>query len=143
MKDQWWSPGEVHARYSFEQVQWVLENATMMREGKYPPENRTTGYEGGNGRKASTKAPFIDPCEVVGELSARVMSCGRDAFYIEYVYGLNGIQEPHNLVNFCHERHLDITMVERRIRSIKDYCEGSARKVETYEDWRAADRKNR
>ena len=114
----------------------------MMREGEYPPENRITGYEGGNGGQ-STQATFVNPCEVIGELSARVMKCGRDAFYMEYIYGLNGIHEPHDLTRCCHERHLDIEHVERRIRSVKDYCEGKKRKVESYDDWRAIDRKNR
>lgn len=141
--DIWYSPGQIYARFSLKQIQWICDNATMMREGKYPPENRTTGYEGGDGRKASTQATFITPCEVIGELSARVMMCGSDAFYMEYIYGLNGIHEPHDLIKFCHERHLDIDMVNRRIRSIMDYCEGPDRRVESYKDFRAADRRNR
>lgn len=142
-ENPWYSPGAVFARFSAKQVDFVLDNATMMREGKYPPECRTTGYEEGNGWNTTTLAPFIVPCEVVGELSARVMMCGSDAFYMEYIYGLNGVEEPHDLTKFCHERHLDIEMVKRRIRSIKEYCEGSMRKTESYQDFRAADRKNR
>ena len=143
IKEEWWSPGAVFARFSAKQIDWVCEHATLMREGKYPPECRETGYEEGSGKNTTTLAPFIVACEVVGELSARVMRCGSDAFYMEYVYGLNGIHEPHDLTKFCHERHLDIDMVKRRIRSVKEYCEGSERKEESYKDFRAADRKNR
>ena len=85
----WVSPGSVN--YSAAHVQLLLPYLYQMRIGCYPIDPRETGYTDTNWGELRKTAPYIQACEVAGELDSRLAKTGQDRYILEDFY-CNGME---------------------------------------------------
>ncbi len=66
-------------------VKWVLENLLTLREGLNPKGRSTEPLSSVTGAR-TTKAVFINHCEIAGEVERRLSLCGVDGFLVKQIY---------------------------------------------------------
>jgi hypothetical protein len=144
---EWYKPAYIH--YDYYQCIWLLLYAGMMKEGKYPPEGRESGYVGGS-KAVSQAAPYERVCQIIAEVGTRLAQCGTDREYAEHFYTDNW-----SLEQIANHYSKDVRFVSGKIISVmkyvgsgpcqrwmdckwcpkRDTCHKKKRKGITYQDW--------
>lgn len=78
MQDEWFSYGQF--TFQRDEVLWALHNANLFREGKWPPQNITSGYiDPGIRKKGVKREPaFVKPAVIIAEIDWRLERTGVD-----------------------------------------------------------------
>jgi hypothetical protein len=87
--EDWYSYSEI--QFNRQQVTWILENAATLRDGRWPPEPRNSGYTDSpiGKRHIRAEAGFIKPASVFAEVAIRLKRCDRDGgLVLAYYLGL-------------------------------------------------------
>lgn len=61
-----------------EHIIFIIEHLEDMKEGRYPPDYKVTGYTGKKKSGISKQAYFENPCILVAEVECRLKFTGRD-----------------------------------------------------------------
>lgn len=90
MIEEWYAPNEI--KYTYRQVKWLLANLIDLRKGIYPPNPEGGSYvdQPISRRQPKSKAPFIDACDIAGELDRRLGLAGIDGLIVEFIYTNQG-----------------------------------------------------
>jgi len=122
----WYPPGSI--TYTKAQVRFIMNNLEMMREGVYPENPVGSSYtEIPGGKRVNRRAPFEVPCQIAGELEARLKKTGRDGVAAKAYY-------THNfpIYEIAWLAQWDEDEVKERIKRAVDYVTGWERKTESY-----------
>lgn len=132
MKEIWWPPYRIF--FSVEQIPWLLQHLSMIREGYWPSEHRESGYEyiGGHQAGGRKSAYFETPVAIAAELEHRLESCGLDGMMLEFY----AVADYSDDVAFENKLALytgtTARQVHERIRNARYYCCGWKRKRVSY-----------
>ena len=79
----WYSPAEVWALRK-EHILFVMAWMDFLKEGKYPPEHRESGYVGGGMSTRNQQCSFNKPIELLAEVEERLKSFGSTGADLAY-----------------------------------------------------------
>ncbi len=113
MRRDWYAPSEIN--YDLDSIAWLLQYAGMLREGRWPPECKESGYTG-NPVSISYHAPFELTCQIIAEVDRRLAMCGLDRELVEKYY-TDGIDEN----ELSKRYHMDVWEVFRCINRAVNY----------------------
>ena len=95
----WYSPREIF--FCSKQMMWLLTWLELLEKGKWPPEDKDTGYTGYTGSQGSIghRAPFETPVGFSAEVNSRLKTTGEagEALVDEIQGGItdyNGLSRP-------------------------------------------------
>lgn len=127
--DEWYAPREI--RFQRRQIPWLLEHLEMLREGRWPANPDPERLACGCNRQRTGRAPFETPCQVAGELDARLARLGVDRYLVEDRYCLDRSE-----LLIAMRTGIELEDVYRRLRSAMAYVSGWRRKVYSYDDFK-------
>ena len=131
MKDEYYKPSEVSA-YRKEHVIWLLKN--VLFQDTWPSDHRTeTGYSGSKGNSRGHNAPFTTIREVIGELNARLKSCGPAGLYLEYLTIVDYGDQDYLLSRLAGYHDTTPREVSYLAKMAMRYCCGRKRKHVTFD----------
>ena len=123
----WIAPKDI--RYSADQLRdFLLPNLSLLQSGEYPPDPRDTGYER-SGHVTRYCAPFCTPCEIAGEVKARIRSIPLGQIVVDlWTAGI----EPHKVAAM---HNISVDKVLRDSKMMIWYISGTRRKLWPYNRW--------
>ena len=71
---RWYAPKEI--TFTRDQIFFLIENLSLLKDGLYPPDYLGSGYTGGDRGSINTHAPFEMPCQFAAEIDSRLDSTG-------------------------------------------------------------------
>ena len=124
MKDSWHSPKSII--FTREQCIWIIGCVLPLEPGIWPPEPVESGYTGGDKWAHSQRAPFESPCQITGELWARLSTTGEagEALVDEIQYGVKD------------DRNIYYEDLSRPARRVLNYISGVKRRRQSYPEWK-------
>ncbi|KKN70418.1 hypothetical protein LCGC14_0431130 [marine sediment metagenome] len=120
----WWSYGSIY--FTLAQVKWLLEHLNELREGRWPPEHKVSGYTGSPKRVIRKEGSFVRPAIIAAEMDVRLSKTGNDGLLLEARY--NGTEDS----ELCSEFNLTQEDLDRRITKALKYITGEHRR---WNDW--------
>ena len=132
----WVAPNSIH--YSLEHIEWLLPQLISLREGRYPPEPRDSGYVGIQ-RRITERAPYELICQIAAEIDIRLARTWPDCDLVEMKY-CHGYTEA----EIASRLYRDEFEIYKRIRSAITYIASGPvprwittekRKGITYQEW--------
>lgn len=103
-------------RFDRNGIAWIVRHALELREGRWPGGLPSDYMDTPISSGLTSRAPFENPCLVIGELEIRIKRCGVDSYLVEA--HING-KEPEEIAK---ERYLSVDYVKRRINKVLLYC---------------------
>ena len=132
MNEEYYKPSEVSA-YRKEHVLWLLKN--VLFQDTWPSDHKETGYSGSKGNSRGHNAPFVTLREVIGELNARMHSCGKAGLYLEYLTIVDYGDQEYMLSRLAGYHDTTPREVKHLANMAMRYCCGRRRKQVTFENF--------
>ena len=131
MASQWYAYSEI--RYTKDQILFLLENVSLLREGFWPPNPRESGYVGSSKKVFKSDGKFVKPIIIITELDVRLSLCGKNGQYgkmVEARYIVGWEDEEIAKLARCSTWYVD-----KYIKITLKYLIGNHRRHCTLDEW--------
>ena len=137
MQKDWYSPGQVTARYTRAQVRWLIPHLPLLRGGSYPRNPKETGYvDPGIGRPdPKPNAAFTIAADIAAEIDLRIQRAGPDGLMLEFLHAFEPDDELFIIEHMAQALNMGTREVSQRIKNALYYVSGSGRKATSYKQY--------
>ena len=134
MQSQWYGYSEI--RYTEDQIVFLLQNSSLLRDGRWPPNPSDSGYTGSpQGKQFRHEGNFVKPAIIIAELELRLTRCGEDGLLLEYLILLDYGDMQYLEAKLAGYLHTTLEDIHRRSKLALKYCKRNRRKITNYRDF--------
>jgi len=116
-----------------EHVTWAIEHLRELEEGRWPRDNRETGYVGGPGASVSHTAYFVTAVCLSAEIKYRLERCNVNSQ--DGKLTVKCLADDWDAQTLADLMKTNVENIDRRIKRVVLYCSGQRRRRLTYAEF--------